>query len=72
MEPWSLMHFLKPHIFQSHQEFKDWFYNPISGMERGVASFALGQFAEHLQSEIVSHNESVLPCLFKCPLHLMK
>lgn len=35
MELWSLMHFLMPHIFQSHQEFKDWFSNPISGMVDG-------------------------------------
>eukprot|EP01018_Ginkgo_biloba_P024829 Gb_30810 [translate_table: standard] len=32
MELWSLMHFLMPHVFQSQQEFKDWFSNPISGM----------------------------------------
>ena len=30
-------------------------------MVRGAASFALGQFAEHFQPEIVSHYESVLP-----------
>lgn len=35
MELWSLMHFLMPHVFQSHQEFKDWFCNPISGMVDG-------------------------------------
>ncbi|XWS65227.1 hypothetical protein CRYUN_Cryun05aG0074200 [Craigia yunnanensis] len=35
MELWSLMHFLMPHVFQSHQEFKDWFSNPISGMIEG-------------------------------------
>ncbi|XP_011622082.2 protein PHOTOPERIOD-INDEPENDENT EARLY FLOWERING 1 isoform X1 [Amborella trichopoda] len=35
MELWSLMHFLMPHVFQSHQEFKDWFSNPISGMVEG-------------------------------------
>lgn len=35
MELWSLMHFLMPHIFQSHQEFKDWFSNPITGMVEG-------------------------------------
>ncbi|XP_020257482.1 protein PHOTOPERIOD-INDEPENDENT EARLY FLOWERING 1 isoform X1 [Asparagus officinalis] len=35
MELWSLMHFLMPHIFQSHQEFKDWFCNPIAGMVEG-------------------------------------
>lgn len=32
MELWSLMHFLMPHLFQSQQEFKEWFCNPISGM----------------------------------------
>ncbi|KAH9331633.1 hypothetical protein KI387_003741, partial [Taxus chinensis] len=32
MELWSLMHFLMPHLFQSQQEFKDWFSNPITGM----------------------------------------
>ncbi|KHG04365.1 putative importin subunit beta-4 [Gossypium arboreum] len=32
-------------------------------MVRGAASFALGQFAEHLQPEIISHYASVLPCI---------
>lgn len=31
---------------------------------RGAASFALGQFAEHLQPEISEHYERVLPCIF--------
>ncbi|KAJ7569569.1 hypothetical protein O6H91_01G084300 [Diphasiastrum complanatum] len=35
MELWSLMHFLMPRVFQSHQEFRDWFCNPISGMVEG-------------------------------------
>ncbi|XP_024385974.1 protein PHOTOPERIOD-INDEPENDENT EARLY FLOWERING 1 isoform X2 [Physcomitrium patens] len=35
MELWSLMHFLMPHVFQSHQEFRDWFCNPITGMVEG-------------------------------------
>lgn len=30
---------------------------------RGAASFALGQFAEHLQPEIVSHYQIVLPSI---------
>ncbi|XP_057870292.2 uncharacterized protein LOC131076946 isoform X2 [Cryptomeria japonica] len=30
---------------------------------RGSASFTLGQFAEHLQPEIVGHYEIVLPCI---------
>ncbi|XVE91917.1 hypothetical protein REPUB_Repub01dG0052500 [Reevesia pubescens] len=32
-------------------------------MVRGAASFALGQFAEYLQPEIISHYASVLPCI---------
>jgi hypothetical protein len=31
---------------------------------RGAASFALGQFAEHLQPEINEYYERVLPCIF--------
>ncbi|KAJ4874232.1 ARM repeat superfamily protein [Raphanus sativus] len=32
-------------------------------MVRGGSSFALGQFAEHLQPEILSHYQSFLPCV---------
>lgn len=35
MELWSLMHFLMPHIFESHKEFKDWFSNPVTSMIEG-------------------------------------
>ncbi|XP_052073827.1 helicase domino-like isoform X2 [Mytilus californianus] len=35
MELWSLMHFLMPHVFQSHKEFKEWFANPLTGMIEG-------------------------------------
>ncbi|XP_071446621.1 helicase domino isoform X2 [Hetaerina americana] len=35
MELWSLMHFLMPHVFQSHREFKEWFSNPVTGMIEG-------------------------------------
>ncbi|KAF5731979.1 hypothetical protein HS088_TW18G00666 [Tripterygium wilfordii] len=51
MELWSLMHFLMPHIFQSHQEFKDWFCNPISGMVEGQ---------EKVNKEIVDRLHNVL------------
>ncbi len=38
MELWSLMHFLMPHVFASHAQFKDWFSNPLTGMvESGEA-----------------------------------
>ncbi|XP_053674373.1 helicase domino [Anopheles nili] len=39
MELWSLMHFLMPHVFQSHREFKEWFSNPMSGMIEGNSEY---------------------------------
>ncbi|XP_045807406.1 protein PHOTOPERIOD-INDEPENDENT EARLY FLOWERING 1 isoform X2 [Trifolium pratense] len=51
MELWSLMHFLMPHVFQSHQEFKDWFSNPISGMVEGE---------EKVNKEVVDRLHNVL------------
>ncbi|MCL7035706.1 hypothetical protein MKW94_020781, partial [Papaver nudicaule] len=51
MELWSLMHFLMPHVFQSHQEFKDWFSNPISGMVEGQ---------EKVNKEVVDRLHNVL------------
>ncbi|CAH9068505.1 unnamed protein product [Cuscuta epithymum] len=51
MELWSLMHFLMPHIFQSHQEFKDWFCNPISGIVEGQ---------EKVNKEVVDRLHNVL------------
>ncbi|CAF3527383.1 unnamed protein product [Rotaria sp. Silwood1] len=32
MELWSLMHFLMPNLFSSHQEFREWFSNPLTEM----------------------------------------
>jgi hypothetical protein len=34
-ELWSLMHFLMPHVFQSHSEFKNWFSSPLTGQVEG-------------------------------------
>jgi E1A-binding protein p400 len=39
MELWSLMHFLMPHLFQSHSEFKDWFSSPVTSMIEGQTEF---------------------------------
>ncbi|ULT98915.1 hypothetical protein L3Y34_000338 [Caenorhabditis briggsae] len=39
MELWSLMHFLMPTIFSSHDDFKDWFSNPLTGMMEGSMEF---------------------------------
>ena len=38
MELWSLLHFLMPHIFTSHSEFKDWFANPLMQMVEGSSA----------------------------------
>ena len=51
MELWSLMHFLMPHIFQSHQQFKDLFSNPITGMVEGQ---------EKVNKEVVDRLHNVL------------
>ena len=32
MELWSLLHFLMPRVFQSHQQFREWFGNPVKEM----------------------------------------
>ena len=29
MELWAFLHFLMPHIFISHSDFKEWFNNPL-------------------------------------------
>ncbi|CAH1801795.1 unnamed protein product, partial [Owenia fusiformis] len=39
MELWSLMHFLMPHVFASHREFKEWFSNPLSSMVEGSREY---------------------------------
>jgi len=39
MELWSLMHFLMPHVFESHRDFKEWFSNPMSGMVEGNSEY---------------------------------
>ncbi|OON13340.1 protein, SNF2 family [Opisthorchis viverrini] len=39
MELWSLMHFLMPHIFQSHRDFQEWFASPLTGMIEGTSEY---------------------------------
>lgn len=36
------MHFLMPHVFQSHREFKEWFSNPLTGMIEGSQEYNEG------------------------------
>ncbi len=33
------MHFLMPHIFASHDQFRDWFCNPLTGMVEGSEAY---------------------------------
>ncbi|XP_031103378.1 protein PHOTOPERIOD-INDEPENDENT EARLY FLOWERING 1 isoform X1 [Ipomoea triloba] len=77
MELWSLMHFLMPHIFQSHQEFKDWFCNPISGIVEGqekvnkevvdrlhnvLRPFLLRRLKRDVEKQLPSKHEHVIYC----------
>ncbi|XP_055801077.1 protein PHOTOPERIOD-INDEPENDENT EARLY FLOWERING 1 isoform X1 [Solanum dulcamara] len=77
MELWSLMHFLMPHIFQSHLEFKDWFCNPISGMVEGqekvnkevvdrlhnvLRPFILRRLKRDVEKQLPSKHEHVIYC----------
>ncbi|KAL4560597.1 hypothetical protein LXL04_032750 [Taraxacum kok-saghyz] len=77
MELWSLMHFLMPHIFQSHQEFKDWFSNPITGMVEGqekvnkevvdrlhnvLRPFLLRRLKRDVEKQLPSKHEHVIYC----------
>ncbi|CAI9097423.1 OLC1v1033851C2 [Oldenlandia corymbosa var. corymbosa] len=77
MELWSLMHFLMPHIFQSHQEFKDWFCNPITGMVEGqervnkevvdrlhnvLRPFILRRLKRDVEKQLPSKHEHVIYC----------
>lgn len=77
MELWSLMHFLMPHIFQSHQEFKDWFSNPITGMVEGqekvnkevvdrlhnvLRPFILRRLKRDVEKQLPSKHEHVIYC----------
>ena len=35
MELWALLHFLMPNVFASHDDFREWFHCPITGMVEG-------------------------------------
>ncbi|KAL6633748.1 hypothetical protein ACP70R_026419 [Stipagrostis hirtigluma subsp. patula] len=77
MELWSLMHFLMPHVFQSHQEFKDWFCNPITGMVEGqdkvnrevidrlhnvLRPFILRRLKRDVEKQLPKKHEHVIYC----------
>ena len=77
MELWSLLHFLMPHIFESHKEFKDWFSNPLTGMIEGehavdqavierlhaiLRPFLLRRLKKDVEKSLPDKVEHVVPC----------
>lgn len=64
MELWSLMHFLMPHIFASHSQFKDWFCNPLTGMVEGSEAYNKVRVCVYIC--ILSLHETLesIPCVF--------
>merc|ERR1719312_630534 len=79
MELWSLMHFLMPHVFESHRDFKEWFSNPMTGMVEGNMEYnnelvkrlhkVLRPFIlRRLKSEVEKQLPKKYEHLVKCPL----
>merc|ERR1719341_497308 len=79
MELWSLMHFLMPHVFESHRDFKEWFSNPMSGMVEGNNEYndnlikrlhkVLRPFIlRRLKNEVEKQLPKKYEHLVKCPL----
>ena len=77
MELWSLMHFLMPHIFQSHSDFKEWFCNPVNNMIEGSSElneslisrlhgvlrpFILRRLKKDVEKQLPNKYEHVVPC----------
>lgn len=62
MELWSLMHFLMPHVFQSHREFKEWFSNPLTGMIEGSQEYNEG-LVKRLHKVLTEYINSWKPCM---------
>jgi len=79
MELWSLMHFLMPHVFESHRDFKEWFSNPMAGMVEGNSEYndslikrlhkVLRPFIlRRLKNEVEKQLPKKYEHLVKCPL----
>ncbi|KOO28558.1 swr1 complex snf2 family DNA-dependent ATPase, partial [Chrysochromulina tobinii] len=77
MELWSLLHFLMPHVFESHREFKEWFSNPVTGMVEGTETvneglitrlhsilrpFLLRRLKKDVEKSLLPKIEHVVPC----------
>lgn len=78
MELWSLMHFLMPHVFQSHKEFSEWFANPLTAMVEGrdhhnnfevvkrlhgvLRPFILRRLKKDVEQQMPPKHEHVITC----------
>ncbi len=62
MELWSLMHFLMPHVFASHRDFKDWFSNPLTEMIEGSQEYNM-QTVQRLH-KVRRHTYFLYPLVF--------
>ncbi len=77
MELWSLLHFLMPHIFQSHSEFQQWFAAPMDAMIEGKAAvdqalvdrlhtvlrpFLLRRLKKDVEKQLPDKHEHVVLC----------
>jgi E1A-binding protein p400 len=77
MELWSLMHFLMPHVFASHADFRAWFSQPLQGsVEQGSAvsrqlvqrlhgvlrPFLLRRLKADVEKGLPPKTEHIVPC----------
>lgn len=77
MELWALLHFLMPNIFESRDDFKDWFNTPITDMIEGniehnqqivqrlhkvLRPFILRRLKAEVEKQLPSKTEKVVYC----------
>uniref|UniRef100_A0A915LI26 Uncharacterized protein n=1 Tax=Meloidogyne javanica TaxID=6303 RepID=A0A915LI26_MELJA len=77
MELWALLHFLMPNVFASHDDFREWFHCPITGMVEGntevdqalvqrlhkiLRPFILRRLKSEVEKQLPTKTERVLLC----------
>uniref|UniRef100_A0A915ECT6 Uncharacterized protein n=1 Tax=Ditylenchus dipsaci TaxID=166011 RepID=A0A915ECT6_9BILA len=77
MELWSLLHFLMPSVFSSHDDFKLWFNNPMTSMVEGnteinkgligrlhkvLRPFILRRLKSEVEKQMPTKEEKIIPC----------
>uniref|UniRef100_A0A1I8AZT5 Helicase ATP-binding domain-containing protein n=1 Tax=Meloidogyne hapla TaxID=6305 RepID=A0A1I8AZT5_MELHA len=77
MELWALLHFLMPNVFASHDDFREWFHCPITGMVEGTTEidqalvqrlhkilrpFILRRLKSEVEKQLPTKTERVLLC----------